>query len=120
MARDTPGRECPREDGNWRPRAGETRPAGVSVGGGDAGLPRAGETLSSPDVAGRSLPVVPAGGSSSVGAANPAGSDSDGPLVAGGLVGQCGRLSPLFQDALGPLEHSVLDHAVWEVVSTFS
>ena len=24
MAGDTPGRECPREDGNWRPRAGET------------------------------------------------------------------------------------------------
>ena len=48
MAGDTPGRECPREDGFWRPRAGETRPAGVSVGGGDAGLPRVGETLSSP------------------------------------------------------------------------
>ena len=62
MAGDIPGGECPREDGNWRPRAGETRPAGVSVGGGDAGLPRAGETMSSPDVAGRSLPVVPAGG----------------------------------------------------------
>ena len=54
MAGDTPGRECPREDGFWRPRAGETRPAGVSVGGGDAGLPRVGETLSSLDVAGRS------------------------------------------------------------------
>ena len=38
MAGDTPGRECPREDEYWRPRAGETRPAGVSVGGGDAGL----------------------------------------------------------------------------------
>ena len=37
MAGDTPGRECPREDGFWRPRAGETRPAGVSVGGGDDG-----------------------------------------------------------------------------------
>ena len=33
MAGDTPGRECLREDGNWRPRTGETRPAGVSVGG---------------------------------------------------------------------------------------
>ena len=84
MAGDTPGRECPREDGNWRPRAGVMRSAGVSVGGGDAGLPRAGETLSSPDVAGRFLPMVPAGGSSSVGAANPAG--SDGPVVAGGHV----------------------------------
>ena len=89
-----------REDEYWRPRAGETRAAGVSVGGGDAGLPRAGETLSSPDVAGRSLPVVPAGGSSSVGAADPAGP-----------VGPCVTLSPLFPDALGPLEHSVLDHA---------
>ena len=38
MAGDTPGRECPREDEYWRPRAGETRPAGMSVGGGDAGL----------------------------------------------------------------------------------
>ena len=109
IAGNTPGRECPREDGNWRPRAGETRPAGVSVGGGNAGLPRAGETLSSPDVAGRFLPVVPAGGSSSVGAANPA--CSDGPVVVGGPVGLCGTLSPLFHDVLGLLEHSVLDHA---------
>ena len=108
-AGDTPGRECPREDGNWRPLAGEMRPAGVSVGGGDAGLPSAGETLSSPDVAGRSLPVVPAGGSSSVAAANPAG--QDGSVVAGGPVGPCGTLSPLLHDVLGTLEHSVLDHA---------
>ena len=104
MAGDTPGRECPREDGFWRPQAGETRPAAVSVGGGDDGLPRVGETFSSPDVAGRSLPVVPAGGSSSVVTANPAG--SDGPVVAGGPIGQCETLSPLFHDALGPLEHS--------------
>ena len=62
MAGDTPGWQCPREDGFWRLRAGETRPAGVSVGGGDDGLPRVGEMLSSPDVTGRSLPVVPAGG----------------------------------------------------------
>ena len=41
--------------------------------------------------------------------ANPAG--FDGPVVAGGPVGPCGTLSPLFHDALGPLEHSVLDHA---------
>ena len=89
--------------------ASETRPAGVSVGGGDDGLPRVGETLSSPDVAGRSLLVVPAGGSSSVGAANPAG--SDGPVVACGPIGLCETLSPLFHDALGSLVHSVLDHA---------
>ena len=36
IAGDAPGRECPREDGILRTRAGETRPAGVSVGGGDA------------------------------------------------------------------------------------
>ena len=62
VAGDTPGRECPHEDWDWRPQAGATRPASVSVGGGDAGLPRVGETLSSLDVAGRLLPVVPAGG----------------------------------------------------------
>ena len=56
----------------------------MSVGGGDAGLPRVGETLSSLNVAGRLLPVVPAGGSSSVGAANPA--SPVGPVVAGGPV----------------------------------
>ena len=36
---DTPGRECPQENWVWRTQAGATRPAGVSVGGGDAGLP---------------------------------------------------------------------------------
>ena len=71
MAGDTPGRECPRKDGIWRPQAGETRPAGVSVGGSNAGLSHAGETLSSPDVVGRSLLVVPAGGSSSCGCCEP-------------------------------------------------
>ena len=78
-AGDTPGWECPREDESWRP--GKTRPAGVSVGGGDAGRPLGGETLSALDslehlgldqagpvgrqfayVAGRSRPVVAAGG----------------------------------------------------------
>ena len=82
------------EDQDWRPQACMMRQAGMSVGGGDAGLPRAVETLSSLDVAGRLLPVVPAGGSSPVGSANPAG--PDGPVVAGGPVGLCGTLSPLF------------------------
>ena len=50
-----------------------TKPAGVSVSGGSTGSPRIGGTLSSLDVAGRLLPVVPAGGSSPVGTANPAG-----------------------------------------------
>ena len=60
---------------NWRPRAGEARPAWCVCGCGDAGLPRAGR-------------------SSSVGAANPTG--PDGPVVAGGPVGPCGTFSPLF------------------------
>ena len=94
MAGDTPGRECPREDRDLRPQAGVTKPAGVSVGGGSTGSPRIGGTLSSLDVAGRLLPVVPAGGSSLVGTANPAG--PDGPVVAGGLVGPCETLSPFF------------------------
>ena len=49
--------------------------------------------LSSPDVAGMSLPV-PLGASSSVGTANPVG--SDGPVVAGGPVGLCETFSQLF------------------------
>ena len=110
MAGDTPGRECPHEDEFWRPRAGETRPAGVSVGGGDAGLLRVGETLSSLDVARRFWPVVPAGGSSSLGTANPVGSDD--PVVAGSPIGPCETLSPLFHDALGPLEHLVSDETI--------
>ena len=110
MAGDTPGRECPRKDGFWRPRAGKTRPASVSVGGGDAGLPHVGETLSSLDVAGRFRPVVPAGESSSVGTANPVG--PDGPIVAGSPIGPCETLSPLVHDALGPLEHSVPDETI--------
>ena len=105
IAGDTPGRECPREDGFWRLWAGETKPAGVSVGSGDAGRSRVGETLSSLDVAGRLRPVVAAGVSSSVGTANPVG--SDGPVVTGSPIGPCETLSPLFQSALEPLEHSV-------------
>ena len=66
----------------------------MSVGGGEAGLPRVGETLSSLDVAGTLLPVVPAGESSSVGAANPAG--RDGPVVAGGTLAHVGRCLHFF------------------------
>ena len=77
----------------------------MSVGGGDAGLPRVGETLSSLDVAGRSRPVVPAGGSSSVGTGNLWAPMAR--LFAGSPIGPCETLSPLSQDALGPLEHSV-------------
>ena len=94
MPGDTPGPECPREDWDWRPRAGVTRPAGVSVGGGGVGSLHGGGMLPSLDVAGRLLPVVPAGGSHPVGATNPAG--PDGPVVAGGPDGPCGTLSQFF------------------------
>ena len=50
----TPGRECPHEDRDLRPLAGVTRPAGVSMCGGN---------VESPCVGGRLLPVVPTGGS---------------------------------------------------------
>ena len=66
MAGDAPERECPHEDRDLRPRAGVTRPAGVSVGGGGAGPLPAGGTLSSLDVTRRILPVVPAGGGGEV------------------------------------------------------
>ena len=58
-----------------------------------------------------SFRLCPLGGSSSVGAANPAG--PYGQVVAGGPVGPDGTLSPLSHDVIlliGPLEHSVLDH----------
>ena len=58
----TPGRECPHEDRDLRPLAGVTRPAGVSVCGGNVGSPCVGETLSTLDVARRLLPAVPTGG----------------------------------------------------------
>ena len=98
IAGDTPGRECPRDERDWRP------PAGVSVdGGGAESLSGGGGALPSPDVAGSLLLVVPARGSPLVGAVNPAGPD--------GPVGPCETLSPSFYKNLDPFEHSVLDHA---------
>ena len=93
IAEDTPKQECPREDWDWRPRAGVTRPAGVSVGGGGAGSLHGGGTLPSLDVAGSLLPVLPAGGSPPGGAVNPAGPDA--PIVAGGSDGPCETLTPV-------------------------
>ena len=106
MAGDIPGRECPCEDGIWRPRAGETRPGWRRCWTAACWGKRC-PPLMLPGSPFRWCPL--GGGSSSVGAANPAG--SDGPVVAGGPVGPCGMFSPLFHDALGPLEHSVLEHA---------
>ena len=100
IAEDTPGRECPREDRDGRPRAGVTRPAGVSVGGSGAGSLHGGGTLPSLDVAGSLLPAVPTGGSPPGGAANPGG--PDGPVVAGGFVGPCETLSQIFHKNLDP------------------
>ena len=91
----TPGRECPREDRDLRPLAGVTRPAGVSVCGGNVGSQCVGETLSSLDVAGGSFRVCLLGG----------------PVVAGGPFGPCRALPPFFHEVLEPLEYSVLDHA---------
>ena len=55
---------CPHEDRDGRPRAGVTRPAGVSVGGGGAGSLRGGRGRYPPwDVAGSLFPSVPTGGS---------------------------------------------------------
>ena len=87
VAVDTPGRECPREDWDLRPQAGATRPAGVSVGGGDAGLPRCPPFM----LPGGSFRLCPLGGSSSVGAANPTG-----PVVAGGPLARVGRCLHFF------------------------
>ena len=58
IAGDTPGREYPRDERDWRP------PTGVSVNdGGTGSLSGGGGTLASPDVAGSLLLIVPAGGS---------------------------------------------------------
>ena len=66
-----------------------------------------GEMLTSLEVTGNVLPVVPAG--APAGAVNPAG--PDGPVVAGGPVGLCETPSPSSCGVLEPLEHSVLNHA---------
>ena len=68
-----------------------------------------GEMLTSPEVTGNVLPVVPAGGSLMAGAANPAG--PDGPVDAGGPVGPCETPSPSSCGVLELLEHSVMIHA---------
>ena len=84
-------------------RVYDARRSWIAVWGGG------GETLASPDVAGSVLPVVPTGGLPLAGAVNPAG--PDGPVVAGGPVGQCETPSPSLYGSLDPLEHSVLDYA---------
>ena len=82
---DASGRECPRAEQNWQ------RPIDIS------------------EVTGNVRPVVPAGGSPLVGVVNPAG--PDGPVVAGGPVGQCEMLSPYSEKIQEPLAHAVLIQA---------
>ena len=59
-----------------------------------------GRTLSSSDIAGRILQVVPAGRSFPVGPIGPAG--PDGPVIAGGPAGPIGTMSPSYSD--GPID----------------
>ena len=108
----TPRLGCPREDQDIRLLAGVAMPASMTVSEHSLGSPCVGGMLSSFDIAGTLLPVVPAGISFLVGAVNPAGSDgpnvagspvgpspsdsdpagSDGPYVAGALLAQMGRI----------------------------
>ena len=102
-------------DQDIRLLAGVAKPASVTIGEDGHGSPCVGRTLSSSNITGRLLPVVPAGISFPVGPFDPAGpvgpygtlspSDSepagpDGPYVAGGPVGPYGSLSP--SDSVGP------------------
>ena len=64
---DTPRLGCPREDNDIWLLAGGAKPASMTVCKDDLGTPCVGETLSSSDIAGGLLPVVPAGISFPVG-----------------------------------------------------
>ena len=55
-------RECPRDDQDIRSLAGVAKPGSVTVYDDGLGSPCVGRTLSSSDIAGRLLPVVPTGG----------------------------------------------------------
>ena len=95
---DTPRRECPREDRDGRPRAGVTRPAGVSVGGGGAGSLRGGGDATIPGCCWRSPSGCAYWGIPPGGAANPAG-----PVVAVISVGPCETLPQILHKNLDPL-----------------
>ena len=98
-AGDTPRLGCPREDQDIWLLAGVAKPASVTVCEDSLGLPCVGGTLSSSDIAGRLLPVVPAGIPFPLGPVDPAG--PDGLYVAGGPVGPYGTLSPSDSDPAG-------------------
>ena len=93
----TPRLGCPRDDQNIRLLAGVAKPASVTVCEDSLASPCVWGTLSSSDIAGRLLPVVPAGISFPVGHVDPAG-----PYVACGPVGPFGTMSPSDSDPAGP------------------
>ena len=97
----TPRLGCPRVDQDIRLLAGVVKPASVTVCEDSHGSLCVGGTLSSSDLAGRLLPVVPAGIPFPVGPVDPAG--PDGPYVAGGPVGPYGILSPSDSEPAGSL-----------------
>ena len=90
----------PREDQDRLSLAGVAKPASVTLYDDGLGSPCVGGMLSSSDIAGRLLPVVPTGGSSPVDPIDPAG--PDGPVVEGGPVGPVGTLSPFILYHAGP------------------
>ena len=97
----TPRLGCPHVDQNLRLLAGVAKPASVTVCEDSHGSPYVlGGSLSSSDLAGRLLPVVPAWIPFPVGPVEPAG--PDGPYVAGGPVGPYGTLSPFISNHAGP------------------
>ena len=92
----TPRLGCPRVDQDIWLLAGVAKPASVTVNKNSHKSPCVGGTLSSSDIAGRLLPVVPAGIPFPVGPVDPAG-----PYVAGGPVGPYGNLSPSDSEPAG-------------------
>ena len=95
----TPRLGCPRVDQDIQLLAGVAKPASVTVGEDSHRSPCVGGTLSSSNITGRLLPVVPAGILFPVGPVGPA--DPDGSYVAGGPVGLDGTLSPSDSELVG-------------------
>ena len=94
----TPRRECARDDQDIQSLAGVAKPAGVTVYADGLGSPCVGRTLSSSDIAGRLLPVVPAGRSFPVGPNRPCWS-----RWPGYCRGPVGTMSPSDYDPCWPV-----------------
>ena len=95
----TPRLWCPHVDQDIRLLAGMAKPASLTVCDDSHGSPCVGGMLSSSDLAGRLLPVVPTGIAFPVGPVDPAG--PHGPYVASGPVGPDGTLSPSDSEPAG-------------------